>query len=755
MRIYEFAKEHNLTSKEIITFLEAQGFDCKSHMMVIDDQMLKAIKKQFLKKIVAPAESKINSSKKNKSAEKIVIKKDSKQKKESLKPVELQVDQIVEKSIEEPLLVVKNIVKEKELMPVLEKQSLVQKQKEQKNSKLSNHVGGSSVNNHHRGKQVAAPAQAVVLKKQNFSKAPSEKLVIEEISLLETPLVIRPLTVVDFSVKTGKPVSEVIITLLRSGAACNKNYLLSEEKVLELTRAYGLETMKASAALKPSTGVAESGLRLIKTGKERLPIVVVMGHVDHGKTTLLDYIRKTRVVAREKGGITQHIGAYEAHTPQGNIVFLDTPGHEAFSKVRHRGAYVADLGILVVAADDGVMPQTVECIKALKTLEIPIVVAINKIDKVDKIKLEVVKRQLSQYDLLPEEWGGTVVCLPISAKEGTGIDSLLEMIILQSQMMDLQGALDQPGEGYILESKIEKGRGSVATVIFRHGVAAVGSFFIAGDTVGKIVSLRNSSGALCQSVGPSTPIIITGFDKLPSIGSLFRIVDEKEYKAKSTHSDSASSTVRKSTLSVAASTPGVLNLIVKAEGNASLEAVLDGIDKISKQTKQPFFMVHSGVGSITENDVMLAETSSSHIIGFGVKADHNALLYGKKVKIDINLFDIIYRVFEDIEKYIKKHEEVKKIIVKIGEAAVLKVFDVKKFGIVAGSYIRDGRFSEKGSVKIWRGKKMVGEGKIKSLQRDKKSVKEVHSGFECAFLVDGFEDWQVDDRVECFLEVTQ
>ncbi len=566
------------------------------------------------------------------------------------------------------------------------------------------------------------------------------------------PLVVEPMTVGDFAVKSAKPVSEVIVTLLRQGFMCTKNHLLSVEQVTELAQVYGLEVVKPTSS-KQVAGAADS-LRVASVGKERLPIVVVMGHVDHGKTTLLDYIRKTRVAAREKGGITQHLGAYEAQTPQGNIVFLDTPGHEAFAKVRRRGAFIADIAVLVVAADDGVMPQTVECIKALKTLEIPIIVAINKVDKVDKTRLESVKRQLSQYDLLPEEWGGTVICVPVSAKEGTGVTELLEMIILQSQMMELQGDLDKPAEGYVLESRIEKGRGPVATVICRHGTLKVGDFFSVGDAYGKVISLKDSSGTLQQSVGPSVPVVVTGFDSLPGVGTFFKVVEERDYrKLRSLREEAPSQSSRRSTYSAQSVAGGVLNLVVKAEGNASLEAVLDGIEKLSKQTEKPFFIVHSGVGNVSENDMLLAENAQAYVVGFGVKADSNALVHGRKAKIDIHLFDIIYRLFEDLEAYAKKHEEVKKVLTKIGEATVLKVFVVKKFGVVAGAYIRDGRFSDKGLVTIWRGKKVVGQGKIKSLQRDKKSVKEVHTGFECAFLVDGFEDWLVDDRVECFLEV--
>ena len=691
MRIYEFAKLHNLASKELLIFLQEQGFECKSHMALIVPEMLVLLEKKYLKKTVIE--------------------------KKSEKKVSASVESVAQEPKE---LFVATVDKEGALMDV----SQVKKTQNTRPAK----------------KQIRTFTEKPIVKKEEYVNS----------ALLENPLVLRPVTVGDFSLKTGKPVSEVIVTLLRVGAVCTKNYLLSEEQVSLLAQTYGIATTKTSLLTK---NVQESSsLRTAGVGKERLPIVVVMGHVDHGKTTLLDYIRKTRVVAREKGGITQHLGAYEAQTPQGNIVFLDTPGHEAFSKVRYRGAYIADLAVLVVAADDGVMPQTVECIKTLKALEIPIIVAINKVDKVDKVRLESIKRQLSQYELLVEEWGGTTICVPISAKEGTGVDQLLEMIILQSSMMELQGDLDKPGQGYILESKVEKGRGSTATVICRHGTLAVGNYFSAGEICGKIISLKDSFGVSQQHVGPSVPVIVTGFEQLPEIGSLFQVISEKAYRdIKAAHE--AVSSARRPAIVSTMPNQKITNLLVKAEGNASLEALLDGIDKVSKQTKHPFFIIHTGVGNIMEGDVIFAQTAGAAIIGFGVKADHAATLYARKSGVEIKLFDIIYRIFEHLEAFAKKNEEVKKVVTKIGEANVLKVFDIKKFGIVAGAYIREGRFSEKGSVIIWRGKKAVGQGKIKSLQRDKKSVKEVHTGFECAFMVDGFVDWQQDDRVECFLEV--
>jgi len=693
MRIYEFCKLHNLATKDVLVFLQSQAVHCKSHMAVATPEIITLLEKKYLKKpdVTSPGKAEAESA-----ASKLPV--------SSSKAVDVPTSAKERSAMHEPLV----------KKPVSQKSFAADK-----------------------------PAR-------HYSTQP--RIVQEEEKVVPVgPLVVEPTIVGDFAAKTGKLVSEVIVTLLKQGFMCTKNHLLSVEQVSALAQVYGIETIKPSQ--KASSGVAES-LRVTRTGQERLPIVVVMGHVDHGKTTLLDYIRKTRVAAREKGGITQHIGAYEAQTPQGNIVFLDTPGHEAFAKVRKRGAFVADIAVLVIAADDGIMPQTIECIKALKSLEIPIIVAINKVDKVDKTRLEVIKRQLSQYDLLPEEWGGNVICVPVSAKEGTGVNELLEMIILQSQMMELRANLDQPAEGYVLESKMEKGRGAVATVICRNGTLRVGDFFSVGDTYGKVISLRDSAGVLRDNVGPSVPVVVTGFDSLPDVGTLFSVVEEKDYRRlKSSREETPSSTSRRSTYAAQSVPGGVLNLIVKAEGNASLEAVLDGIEKLSKQTEKPFFIVHSGVGNISENDILLAESSGAHVVAFGVKADANTLVEARKLKIDIHLFDIIYRLFEHLEKYAKQHEEVKKVVTKIGEATVLKVFDVKKFGVVAGSVIRDGRFSEKGQVVIWRGKKAVGQGKIKSLQRDKKSVKEVHTGFECAFLVEGFEDWQVDDRVECFLEV--
>ena len=340
----------------------------------------------------------------------------------------------------------------------------------------------------------------------------------------------------------------------------------------------------------------------------RPPVVVVVGHVDHGKTTLLDFIRKTKVAAKEKGGITQHLGAYEVKTAQGNIIFLDTPGHEAFSKMRGRGMGVADIAILIVAADDGIMPQTIEAIKFAQEAKLPIIVAINKVDKVDAARIEAVRRGLAQYGILPEEWGGDVVCLPISAKTGVGVDHLLEMIVLQSELMELKADPARTGIGYVLESKPEKGRGPMATVLCKQGTVHVGDYFICGNTVGKVSSLTNSQGQRIASVGPAVPVAVAGFSSLPEVGSLFKIVTPDEYKKVK------DALIDNRTGGQKIVTEGALNLIIKTDSISTKEALLGAMEKIAKKVGEEFNVIHAGIGPVSESDVVLANSTGSSIV---------------------------------------------------------------------------------------------------------------------------------------------
>ena len=559
-------------------------------------------------------------------------------------------------------------------------------------------------------------------------------------------LIVHQMGVAEFAEKIKKPVTDVIITLLKWGIVATKNQVISEPIVQRLADHYGVSVVKNTEHQKIIETIKKtiSGAAL----KKRPPVVVVVGHVDHGKTTLLDYIRKTRVAFKEKGGITQHLGAYEATTSHGNIVFLDTPGHEAFVKIRQRGIKVADIVILIVAADDGVMPQTVEAIKYALSMKVPIVVAINKVDKVDSARLEVIKRQLNQHGITVEDWGGDVICVPISAKTGIGVDRLLEMVSLQAEMMELRAEIDVPANGYILESGIETGRGSVATIITQNGVLKVGDYITCGNTSGHISSLFDSYGKRIKQSYPSLPAQAAGFDGRPEAGDFFKVVSKDEYLKAKSAAEGKSSFAGKRFMQ-----EDGINLFVKADNHSSLEAIVEGIDRLSKKLKKGFNILRYDVGNVNEGDVEFAFNTGARIVCFNVKAEANAFSLADRKKVSILYYGIIYKLLEDLDKIAEESKDIEMVRTKIGEAVVLRVFDIKKVGVIAGAIIRDGRFTRDGYIIIYRGKTKVGEGKIASLQRDKKSVKEVFTGFECAFMVNGFSDWAEDDRVECFVDV--
>lgn len=570
---------------------------------------------------------------------------------------------------------------------------------------------------------------------------------IAENTVDSVEIIVKPMTVGEFAEKANKPATEVILTLLLKGKVAAKNQIIQEETVELLANEYGLTAVKPKK--KESEVLSKMEDSSLGTVVERLPIVVVVGHVDHGKTTLLDYIRNTRVTAKEKGGITQHLGAYEVPTGHGNIVFLDTPGHEAFSIMRARGINVADIVVLVVAADDSVMPQTIEAIKKSKEVGLPIIVAVNKIDKASEAQLEKVKSDLSQHDLLPEEWGGQTVLVPISAKTGEGVNDLLEVLALQSELMELKSNISIPAKGYILESHIEKGRGPVATVIILQGTLSIKDYFICGETTGKVTSLVNSSGKNLKTALPSIPVKVSGFSMLPQVGDIFRVVSKAEAKKGVTESP-----LRAPVATVSTGEQSI-NLIIKADNASSKEAVVNSIEKLNKKVEVDINMVASSIGSVTESDITLAADTQSIIYGFTVKVEPKAKSLAAKLDVEIKIFDIIYKLLEDLEDLAESKKKIVYISKKIGEASVLKVFDIKNLGVIAGSLVKSGMVSKDSTVKIYRGKQKIGEGPIKSLQKEKKTVKEVQAGFECGFLVDGFTAWEIDDRVEFYLEVPE
>ncbi len=596
----------------------------------------------------------------------------------------------------------------------------------------------------------AKPEKKVIMEKQviksrstkkgPFKKNPEKKIYEPQ------AIIVQPMSVDDFAQKAAKPVNEVILTLLRWGVAATKNQIIPEEVVGKLAELYELETVKPTLQKQE---IKKTVLSESKNLQERLPVVVVLGHVDHGKTTLLDFVRNTRVAVKEKGGITQHLGAYEATTSHGNVIFLDTPGHEAFSAIRQRGIKVADLAIIVVAADDGLMPQSLEAIKFAKAMNVPIIVAINKIDKVDPSRLDVIKRELSQHDLLPEDWGGDTICIPISAKFGEGVDRLLEMLVLQSQMLELRTDVTGSAKGYVLESKLEKGRGAVATLICQFGTIHVGDYFVCGNTGGRVSSLIDSYGNRLEKAGPSIPVQVAGFIDLPQAGDYLEVVQKQDYRKLLAQAESRKNLASSARLM----TEGAINLVIKTDTDSSKEALLGSIEKLSKKVETGFNIISASIGNVSESDVELAFNTGANIIGLHVKVEAKAASLAQRRKVSITLFDIIYKLLEDLEARAESMKEVEMVSTKIGEAVVIRVFDIKNIGVIAGAQIKDGRFSRDGSVVVWRGLEKIGGGKIRSLQREKKTVKEVHTGYECGFMVEGFDDFQVDDRVECFLEM--
>lgn len=688
MRVYEFAKEQGVSSKDLLALLSEQGFEFSSHMAVLTEPALQFLNKKFAKKIEMSSELKPEPAVTAAPAPSLVKQPESNALKKS--PVSPKEEKVVSKAL-----------------------------------------------NMQQVDKISAPAPRVFEEKKSVLASAAPKNIILQQYVLG-----------DLAGLLGKGSSDLILTLLKWGILSNKNQLLAEELVARIAEYYEIPVIKPVVE-KPKEQKVLHAAQPSEHLTERQPVVVVMGHVDHGKTTLLDFIRKTRVAAKEKGGITQHLGAYEAETSQGNIVFIDTPGHEAFSRIRVRGTKVADIVILVVAADDGIMPQTVEALKHAQSMEVPIIVAINKIDRVDKARIDIVKRDLAtQYELLPEEWGGQTIYVPISAKTGLGVDKLLEMVILQSQLMELKAQSKGKALGYVLESKLEKGRGVVATILTQHGVLKVGDYFTAGKTTGKISSMVDSFGQRINQSGPSHPILVAGFDDLPEAGDYFEVVEKDAYLKIKQTGPVLKAVAPQRSLQDEKATP----LIIKTDTNSSKEALVESVAKLSKKMERGFVVLQSGLGNVNESDVILAQDTGALIYTLHTKAEPNALLLAQRTKVKIFSFDIIYKLLENLQELSVSMAPVKMVRTKVGEAIVRKVFDIKNLGVIAGAYLKQGIFSRDGMVVAWRGSKKIGEGKITSLQRDKNAVKEVHAGYECAFMVESITDWQIDDRVECFLE---
>ena len=491
----------------------------------------------------------------------------------------------------------------------------------------------------------------------------------------------------------------------------------------------------------------------------RAPVVVVMGHVDHGKTSLLDYIRHSNVASGEAGGITQAIGAYQVQVGDSTITFLDTPGHEAFTAMRARGAMITDLAILVVAADDGIMPQTVEAINHAKAAEIPIIVAINKMDK-PGANPDRIMQQLTEYGLVPEEWGGDTIICKISAKTGEGVDNLLDMMVLTAEMRELKANPNRSAKGAVIEARLEKGRGPVATLLVQNGTLNQGDILIAGTAVGRVRAMTDFRGKKLKSAGPSVPVEIIGMSEVPEAGDDFYVVADERMarelaeQRKQEKKDAMSRPVQKVSLDdlfsqIKEGEMKNLNIVVKADVQGSAEAVKISLEKLSNEEVN-VRVIHCAVGAINESDVMLASTSNAIIVGFNVRPDAQAKAAAARDKVDMRMYRVIYECIEEIEAAMKGMLAPKYKEVELGRVEVRQVYKITNVGIVAGSYVLEGKVTRNAQLRLVRDGIVIHEGSIASLQRFKDSVKEVAAGYECGITLEKFSDLKVGDILECF-----
>jgi translation initiation factor IF-2 len=567
------------------------------------------------------------------------------------------------------------------------------------------------------------------------------------------------MTVKDLADKLDIRVKDVLAKLLMKRLMLTINSTLDTETATMIAREFGADVqMRSFEEELLQTDEGESRAEDVVT---RAPVVTVMGHVDHGKTSLLDAIRETRVAEREAGGITQHIGAYHVTINDRNIVFLDTPGHEAFTLMRARGAKVTDIVVLVVAADDGVMPQTREAIDHAKAANVPIVVAINKIDKANASP-ERVKRELTDLGLMPEEWGGQTVTVEVSARQKKNIELLLEMILLSSDILELKANPKRSATGTVLEAKLDKGRGQVATVLVQDGTLSVGDTFIAGPIVGRVRALIDDRGKPTRAAGPSTPVEVLGLGGLPQPGDVFQVADaakarqiatfrEEQAKTRALGAKGSRLTLESLQAQIAEGGMKELPIIIKADVQGSAEVLADTLAKLSDE-KVKIRIIHAGVGAVNESDVLLASASNAIVIAFNVRPDRNAEEIAARERVDIRMHSVIYNVTDEMKKAMTGLLEPTFKEVRIGVASVRETFKVPKYGTIAGCMVSEGRITRAGDTqaRLLRDNVVIYEGKIGSLRRFKDDVSEVKSGFECGIGFEKYNDIKVGDVIEVF-----
>jgi len=722
-RVHELAKTLNIGSKDLIEKLRQMNIEVKSHMSVLTDSDVDKVLNKFSQKKEPENKDKNNKNDNN-------GKDDGNNKNDN--------KSFAAKSHEEDVKT--NKPNKTEVIESLENNDKSsQKSKKKKKQKQNN------------ANQTETADEPVITNTE------------DDIKIIQLP---AKVTVKELSEKLEKNSTEIVMALMKIGIMATINQEVEFEIARIIAEGYDViaEEVEEIDLLEETFREDDNAE---EDTEERPPVVVVMGHVDHGKTSLLDAIRHSKVTANEAGGITQHIGAYTVSIDDKPITFLDTPGHEAFTAMRMRGAQVTDVAILVVAADDGVMPQTIEAINHAKAANVEIIVAINKIDK-PSANPDRVKQELVEYGIVAEDWGGDTICVPVSAISKTGIDQLLEMIILVSEMKELKANSGKKARGTIIEAQLDKGRGPVATVLVQNGTLKVGDPVIAGSCYGRVRAMMNDKGQKVKKAGPSVPVEILGLSEVPQAGDMFYVA-KNEKQARQV----AESVIAKGREEMLKNTPQrvslddlfsqiqagnvkELNIVIKADVQGSVEAVKLSLEKLSNEEVR-IRTIHGGVGAITESDVMLASASNAIIIGFNVRPEASAKSFADDQKVDIRLYRVIYNAIEDITAAMKGmldpvfEEKV------IGHAEIRQLFKASGVGTIGGSYVLDGKILRNCQVRIVRDGTVVYEGEIAALRRFKDDVKEVSSGYECGLLFNKFNDIKESDIVEAFVmeEISQ
>ena len=584
----------------------------------------------------------------------------------------------------------------------------------------------------------------------------------EPVVIEKAVITTETITVKDLSEKIGKPASEIIKKLFLLGMPTTINQEIDFDTCELVASDFGieLELKVAKTFEEVLTDSASAETDAEDQLETRPPVVTIMGHVDHGKTSLLDAIRNSSVTEGEAGGITQHIGAYTVCCNSRQITFIDTPGHEAFTSMRARGAQVTDIVILVVAADDGIMPQTIEAINHAKAAGVPIIVAINKMDKPDA-NPDRVKQQLTEYELVSEEWGGQTIIVPVSAKKQQGLDTLLEMILLQADVLELKANPNRLAKGTIIEAKLDKGRGPLATVLVQNGTLRRGDTIVAGTAYGKVRAMTDDKGNNVNEAGPSTPVEVLGFSEVPDAGDILnvaevdklsrQVVEERRDRIKAAQLKSKSKVSLDDLFTqMAADELKDLNIIVKADVQGSVEAVKQALEKLSNEEVR-VRCIHGGVGAITGTDIMFASASNAIVIGFNVRPDTSARTMAEKENVDVRLYRVIYNAIDDVKAAMRGMFKPVFKEVELGRATVRETFKVTGVGTIAGAYVNDGKIARSAQVRVVRDSVVIHEGKISSLKRFKDDAKEVLTSFECGIGIDGFNDLQEGDVIEAFV----